>query len=83
MKINEHSVGNFAVLYNRHDEVSDAYISVCSDKYLHWCTENPEMEALRANAEKALHTYAQAMIKLWREEEQAITEQLLKKKSIF
>lgn len=81
--MHEVTVGNFAVLYNRHDKVSDAYISLCSDKYLHWCTEDPKMEELRAKAEKALHEYAKAMVKLYRSEEKLSRNNCLKRNHYF
>lgn len=77
------TIGNFASLHEGYMETISAYNNILTAKHLHWCKENEEIERLRQDAEDAVGKYMRAMSSVYHNEEREITEQLLKKKSIF
>lgn len=83
MKFTKYSISNHAIFYQQYTNLIDAQHTLFTDKHMHWCKENPEMEALRSDAEKAVSEYLKAVSSAYYKEESELTEQLCKKKTLF
>lgn len=80
MNINEHSISNHAMLYDKWVELMRAYHSVVGDQYMHWCREDETIERLRSDAETSLNNYMEAVGSVYFEEANELTELIVKKK---
>lgn len=80
MNINEHSISNHAILYDKWVELMRAYHTVVGDQYMHWCKEDENIERLRSDAEVSLKNYMEAVGSVYFEEANELTELIVKKK---
>ena len=83
MKLNNYSISNHTEFYRSYMDVIGMHYRLMTDEHMHWCKENEELEKLRANAYEAVEAYMHAMASIYHNEEKELTEQLLKKKTLF